>query len=59
MELKAPPLRTNANALLLRGTLTPQHLWFGVRVHPEGIYPEGHPEPTLTDLCFGAIYENT
>jgi len=34
-------------SLLLRGTPTPQHVWFGVWVHPEGIHPEGHPEPTL------------
>jgi len=25
------------------------YLGFGVRVHPEGIHPEGHPEPTFSD----------
>jgi hypothetical protein len=29
-----------------RGFPDPRQLRFGVRVHPEGIHPEGHPEPT-------------
>ncbi len=43
------------SARLVRGTLrlspsgqaiTPHLQCFGVRVHPEGIHPEGHPETT-------------
>jgi hypothetical protein len=35
------------------GVPLPRHIpWFGVRVHPEGIYPEGHPEPTIHNPHF-------
>jgi hypothetical protein len=36
------PLRVLANGSLERGALTPLHKRSRVRVHPEGIHPEGH-----------------
>jgi hypothetical protein len=40
----------------LRASPYPAAFRFGVRVHPEGIHPEGHPEPTfnLRMDCFVA-----
>jgi len=39
-------LRIN-NGWLVQGALTLNPDWSGVRVHPEGIHPEGNPRPTL------------